>query len=1020
MRLLSLIALLVTSWSVYAQTTFPYNGVRPKEVTSILFTHANIQISPTEMVEDGMMLIEKGKVVEVAKSVSIPQNAVVIDLEGKFIYPSFIELCSDYGIPEVKNEGPRRRSGPQIDSDRKGAFGWNQAIRSDQHAAFAFEVNNDAAKDLRSAGFGYVLTHHNDGIVRGSGALVSLGSDVNEVIKKEKAGAFYSFNKGSSTQDYPSSLMGSIALLRQTYYDAQWYKNGGFNEGVNLALSEMNELQALPSFFSAGDKWNVFRADKVGDEFGVQYIIVGTGEEYQRIADIRSTKATFVIPLNFPSAYDVSDPMLTRWIQFSELKHWELAPSNAYFLYQENIPFVFTASFNKDKNAFLENLRRAVESGLPKEAALAALTTKPAEILKTEQSFGQLKKGYAASFFISSKSIFEEGTEIYQSWIEGEKLEIKPQPEAEIAAGKYDLQWGEKFMTWQIGEGKEFSDKAILVENTDTLSFKIQAKRELDFLNVILKPDSSAKAMGILFFSGWKADQVWRGVLEMADGKQYDAVLSPLLLKEQDGKKKEAQEPKEENKRANTSEIIYPFTAYGWLEKPEQKDVVFTNVTIWTNEEEGIIESGYVFISKGKIAGLGKTLSDSMYPGAQVIDGKGMHLTPGIIDEHSHIALASVNEGSQASSAEVEEARVVWPEDVNIYRQLAGGVTASQLLHGSANPIGGQSAFIKLRWGSNADEMLVQNADGFIKFALGENVKQSNWGDFNRVRFPQTRMGVEQVYYDHFIRAREYDKAWQNYLTQSKSKKFSGTAPRVDLELKALAEILNKKRFITCHSYVQSEINMLMHVADSMGFRINTFTHILEGYKVADKMREHGAGGSTFSDWWAYKMEVQHAIPFNGALMHREGIVVAFNSDDAEMARRLNQEAGKAVKYGEVSEEDALKFVTLNPAKLLHVDDRMGSIKVGKDADVVLWTDHPLSVYARASMTFVDGICYFDLSKDEAYRAWMEKERARIIQKMLEENQKGKPMRKPMFKGEKHFHCDTMDASSQGIFYRNN
>jgi hypothetical protein len=367
----------------------------------------------------------------------------------------------------------------------------------------------------------------------------------------------------------------------------------------------------------------------------------------------------------------------------------------------------------------------------------------------------------------------------------------------------------------------------------------------------------------------------------------------------------------------------------------------------------------------------------------------------------------------------VQEASVLWPEDIDIYRQLSGGVTAAQLLHGSANPIGGQSALVKMKWGVSADEMLIPNTDGFIKFALGENVKQSNWGDFNTTRFPQTRMGVEQVYYDHFIRAREYAAEWNNYFISGNKKKKFGSTPRRDLELDALAEILNKQRFITCHSYVQSEINMLMHVADSLGFKINTFTHILEGYKVADKMAAHGAGGSSFSDWWAYKMEVKDAIPHNGALMWKKGITVAFNSDDAEMARRLNQEAAKAVKYGGVPEEEALKFVTLNPAKLLHLDKRMGSLKVGKDADVVLWSGHPMSVYTKAEKTFVDGVCYFDIKVDEARREQMDKERARIIQLMLTAKEKGEPTMMPGFKPRKHFHCDTMDNSSIGIFWRN-
>jgi len=391
-----------------------------------------------------------------------------------------------------------------------------------------------------------------------------------------------------------------------------------------------------------------------------------------------------------------------------------------------------------------------------------------------------------------------------------------------------------------------------------------------------------------------------------------------------------------------------------------------------------------------------------------VIDAQGKHISPGIIDEHSHIALTGVNEGSQASSAEVQQSSVVYPEDINIYRQLSGGVTCSQLLHGSANPIGGQSALIKLKWGTTADEMLVKDAPKFIKFALGENVKQSNWG-VGSGRFPQTRMGVEQVYYDHFIRAREYGDGWKKY--NSSGKKNVGLRPRRDLELECLNEILTGERFITCHSYVQSEINMLMHVADSMKFRLNTFTHILEGYKVADKMKAHGSGASTFSDWWAYKFEVKDAIPYNAAIMYKQGLTVAINSDDPEMGRRLNQEAAKTMKYGGVPEEDALKMVTINPAKLLHIDKRTGSLAAGKDADLVIWSDNPLSIYARVEKTFVDGTCYYDAERDEQMRLWNEQERARIIQKMLSAKEEGEPVKQPVFKQEKHFHCDTLEQA---------
>jgi imidazolonepropionase-like amidohydrolase len=321
---------------------------------------------------------------------------------------------------------------------------------------------------------------------------------------------------------------------------------------------------------------------------------------------------------------------------------------------------------------------------------------------------------------------------------------------------------------------------------------------------------------------------------------------------------------------------------------------------------------------------------------------------------------------------------------------------------------------IKLRWGHGAEEMKYDKADGFIKFALGENVKQSNWGDFNTVRFPQSRMGVEQVYVDFFTRAGEYDKLQKSAALADKNK----PVLRKDLELEALSEILNKKRFITCHSYVQSEINMLMHVADSFGFKVNTFTHILEGYKVADKMKKHGVNASTFSDWWAYKNEVMEAIPYNAAILTKVGVNTCVNSDDAEMARRLNQEAAKAIKYGGLSETEALKLATLNPAKALHIDDKVGTIQAGKVADLVLWTDHPLSVYAKADKTIIDGQIYFDREEDAKLREYIRTERARIIGKLLAEKQKGAKTVKPSGKQQRLYHCNTiegLDESQTGL-----
>jgi imidazolonepropionase-like amidohydrolase len=445
--------------------------------------------------------------------------------------------------------------------------------------------------------------------------------------------------------------------------------------------------------------------------------------------------------------------------------------------------------------------------------------------------------------------------------------------------------------------------------------------------------------------------------------------------------------------------VVYPFLPFGWEEgqQPKTETILIRNATVWTNEAQGVIKNADVLLRDGKIAAVGQGITAPA--DAKVIDGTGKHVTAGIIDEHSHIAAASINEGGQSVTSEVRISDNLNPDDINIYRQLSGGVTTSHILHGSANVIGGQTQLIKLRWGANDDELKFNNWPGQIKFALGENVKRSSSSNGNN-RYPDTRMGVEQVLVDAFTRAKDYQKQWQDYETArktyeaSKSKKLLAppVAPRRDLELDALVEILEKRRFITCHSYVQSEINGAMEVANRMGYTVNTFTHILEGYKVADKMKEHGSFASTFSDWWAYKMEVEDAIPYNAAIMHKVGLTVAINSDDAEMARRLNQEAAKVVKYGGVTEEEALKMVTLNPAKMLHVADRVGSLLPGKDADVVVWSDHPLSIYAKSLYTIVDGAIYFDRKKDDEMQQKVDQERTRLVRKMNGEKRNGAPV----------------------------
>ena len=604
---------------------------------------------------------------------------------------------------------------------------------------------------------------------------------------------------------------------------------------------------------------------------------------------------------------------------------------------------------------------------------LASLTTIPAELIEINHLCGTLEKGMRANFIICSDDIFETG-KIYENWILGEQNIVNKKQKNDFR-GYYTFN-SQEFNNSKVTIKGEKSKPIIIFSDLDTN--KVNLSISENNIN-IFNNDGSFRGVGKI------SDDKIIGRYQNKFGVYYEFTMSlDSLLEDLE------QNPITDNHNSlTTPSIWHPNKAYGFEKLPVHENIIFKNATVWTNEQEGIVKSYDVIISNGKILATGFSLNAEEYfknSEFKLVDATDLHITSGIIDEHSHIAISKgVNEGSHAVTSEVSIGDVINPNDHNIYRQLAGGTTAAQLLHGSANPIGGQSAIIKFRWGESAENMKIIDAPKFIKFALGENVKQSNWGDYERIRFPQTRMGVEQIFYDAFYRAKEYKKIWEEYNSLSRKEKLNTPPPREDLKLNALVEILSSEMFITCHSYVQSEINMLMHLGDSMGFNINTFTHILEGYKVAEKLQEHGAGGSTFSDWWAYKFEVNDAIPFNAALLNEAGVITAINSDNAEMGRRLNQEAAKAVKYGNTSQEDAWKMVTLNPAKLLHLEHRMGSIKVGKDADIVVWSTNPLSVYAKVIQTYVDGKLMFDIENDKKIFKRDLEEKMRIIELMSKE-----------------------------------
>ena len=980
--------MLLCSFSIISQEHFPKNdGVKSKNTNYTAFTNAKIYVTPTQIIENGTLLIKDGKVIASGNSVTIPKNSVIVDISGKSIYPSFIDMYSSFGVEKPKRQGGRGRAS-QYDASREG-FYWNDHVMPEQNAIDDFKFNKKSASELRKAGFGVVNSHMQDGIVRGTGILVALtdeGGDSERIIDG-RSGQYLSLSKSvKSRQSYPTSTMGALALLRQMYYDADWYAKGGSNS-KDRSLEALNANKNLVQIIAAGSKANDVRVDKVGDQFGIQYVILGGGDEYERINEIKATNASYILPVNFPKAYDVENIFLASVLELEDMREWNQKPSNPKSLADNGISFALTTHSLKSPKEFKSNLLKALKYGLDKTKALEALTSVPAKLLGKSNTLGSLKNGAYANFLITSGEIFDKKTTLFENWVKGQKNVLESMTVKDIR-GDYTFNISNTSYDLSIS-GELSKPKAKVKSGKTDLGSKLTYKD--NWINLTFISADTTKQEYFRLTSRITKTNNLSGKVILPNGNET-FFFAKKAEKEDSEDKKKGKKP-DTDKDVKMMPVTYPNGAYGFTQLPKQETILFKNATVWTNEKDGILKNTDVLIKNGEIAAIGNNLDSS---GAKVVDATGKHLTSGIIDEHTHIGISGGgNEAGHNSSAEVTIEDIINPEDIGIYRNLAGGVTSMQILHGSANPIGGRSAIVKLKWGESADNLLYKNTPKFIKFALGENVKQSNWQSFSR--FPQTRMGVEQLYMDYFTRASEYDV-----------KKKSGKPYRKDIEMDVLAEILNNERYITCHSYVQSEINMLMKVADKFNFNINTFTHILEGYKLADKMKAHGVGASTFSDWWAYKYEVNDAIPYNATIMHNVGVVTAINSDDSEMSRRLNQEAAKSIKYGGVSEEEAWKFVTLNPAKLLHIDDRVGSIKVGKDADVVLWSDNPMSVYAKAEKTIIEGVTYFDIERDKQSHEAIKKEKSELISMMLKDKNKGLKTQPIKKKDKPELHCDTI------------
>ena len=968
-------------------------GIRKNTPAVHAFTNARIVQSPGKVIEKGTLVIRDGVIQAVGESAAIPQDARVWDLKGMTIYPGLIDSYSDYGLPKQPQSEPGRQQPegqPQQTPEQRGPSYWNKNILANQNAADLFVPDAKAAAKLRMQGITSALIVPPKGIFKGTSALVNIGDGKpNDLIVRSNVAQHVLHGVPQSDDDYPGSLMGAIAIIRQVLYDADWYQKAqeAYTKNPSLTRPEANDaLAALKDVvahktsivFETSDELDVLRAQKIAQEFSLNVIIRGNGNEYKRLDAIKGLRRAIILPLNFPEVPNVQSAEDALQVSLDQLRYWDEAPENPKRLQEAGVEFAFTSAMLKDPGTFLAQIRKAVERGLSSDAALAALTTTPARLFGVDQQLGSLEAGKVANFILTDGDLFAQKTAVRESWIDGKRYEVKPVPEND-PRGRWDVQLA----------GQSAGDTIIL-----------NLKGEVDALQGTITRKKSVKLSAVFFTASrlpfsFTGDTIgYTGVVRMT------AIVEPTTMNGTgewpDGKaftwtatrtgpyNSEPDTTKKKDNAAASFPPVYPPGEFGRPKVPEQSASVFVKgATVWTCGPQGKFENADVLIQKGKIVKVGKGLDAPA--DAFLIDGTGRHVTPGIIDAHSHTAGAGgLNEAGQAISAETRIGDVLDCDDINIYRELAGGTTSIHVLHGSANPIGGQCQLIKLRWGMLPEEMKFEGAPPTIKFALGENVKQSNWGDRFTTRYPQTRMGVEQIIRDEFTAALDYEKAWQRC-----EKAKNVIPPHRDLELDAILEILHSKRFVHCHSYRQDEILTMMRVAEDFGFRVKAFQHILEGYKVADVMAKHGAGGSCFTDWWAYKLEVYDAIPYNAVLMHDQGIVVSFNSDSDELARRLNLEAAKVIKYGGLSEEEALKFVTINPAIQLMVDKRVGSLEPGKDADFVVWNGNPLSTYTMCEQTWIDGRKFFDRQEDRLLFEESQRERAVLIQKALVAKREG-------------------------------
>jgi len=950
--------------------TEPVAGLRANGTGFHALVGARVVTAPGQVLDNATIVVRNGVITAVAAGAPAPAGARVWDLKGLTVYPGFVDAHADLG-------GDAPQQGGDV-----GPTHWNPQVRAWFSTTANAKEDSTRRQALRSLGFGAALAVPRQGIFRGSASVVQLGDvGVRErVIRPDLAqtiGFTRSFALGGM---YPNSTMGTVALMKQTFLDAEWYIRawGAYEtSGRSILPPETSEaLAALgkavkgaqPVLFQTESEEEYLRAYKLAGEYKLTPWFRGNGQEYRLVDVLKTRTQPLIVPLSFPDAPNVSNPEAASNVSLADLRHWYLAPTNPAQLAANNIPFAITADGLSSLNQFLPNLRVAVARGLAPDKALAALTTVPAGILGIDKTHGTIAVGKAANLVVAEGDLFTEEATIRDVWVQGARYGVTRPPQVDPRG------------TWTIAseDAGTFKSATLRLEgplNRIRGTVEMPGRRPVNLTGVRIIAETgrleatfNGEQLGLegsVLLSGSVQDNTFFGWMSLPNGT--DANYKGTRAEPFQGPARGAVAVKVPKLDLP---FIRPAMEFGRSSQPAQPAVlVVRNATVWTQGPQGKLENADLLVQAGKVVKVGQKLDAPK--GAVEIDATGKHVTPGLIDPHTHGGVSSINESGFAIVPEVQMGDVITHNNIWFYRQLAGGLTTTMIKHGSANPIGGENVFVKIRWGSLPDEYKIQGAPRTVKFALGENPKRSP------NRYPNTRMGVQEIIRDHFLAARDYEKEWK---TWEKTK--TGIPPRKDLRMEALLDILNRKLLVSSHGYRADEFLALVRLTEEFGFKVQTLQHGVEAYKIADELKKSGVAAVVWSDWGAFKMEAYDATSYNARLLMEAGVVTSLHSDDNEISTRMNWEAGKLLRSG-VNEIDAMNTVTINAAKAIAIDSRIGSLEAGKDADFVIWNGNPLSQFTKAEQTWVDGRKYFSLDEDKLSREEIAKQRAQLIQAII-------------------------------------